>query len=378
MAEIAAEKPRYKGSAYCTSCHAQQVAEWSNGVHNRPDIGKVVKCEVCHGPGGGRDPETTYLPPTTGPDHPKNLKMIVPTDTRQLCTLCHERMTGRPLQQRQIAVADHAGTQQCTVCHNPHSPRLNLVSAASTAPAGDAAAGKAKAAACVGCHGAEGVSVNLPGPTLAAQRDAYLQDALKAYVTGGRSDPMMSASAQGLSGDDVANVAAYFAGAKCVSALDAAKQATPPGKATASKCTACHGARWKQRQSFVAQPRRAIPRLSRQGPEIIQGRSSQERSDGRGREGLKRCRYRKCSSLLRRRDLQVRRGKTDDFARSAAMDENERLEQRDKRAARFSDLSRKRYCRRRGGRGCKLGIFAGNGDDPRSNNGQPGTCDPRI
>ena len=55
VAEIAAEKPRYKGTAYCTSCHAQQVAEWSNGVHNRPDIGKVVKCEVCHGPGGGRD-----------------------------------------------------------------------------------------------------------------------------------------------------------------------------------------------------------------------------------------------------------------------------------------------------------------------------------
>ena len=73
VAEIAAEKPRYKGSAYCTSCHAQQVAEWSNGVHNRPDIGKVVKCEVCHGPGGGRDPETTYLPPTTGPDHPKKV-----------------------------------------------------------------------------------------------------------------------------------------------------------------------------------------------------------------------------------------------------------------------------------------------------------------
>ena len=47
-----------------------------------------------------------------------------------------------------------------------------------------------------------------------------------------------------------------------------------------------------------------------------------------------------------------------------------------KRAARFSNLSRKRYCRRRGGRGCKFGIFAGNGGDPRSNNGQSGTCDP--
>ena len=242
VAEIAAEKPRYKGNAYCVSCHAQQVAEWTNGVHNSIDVGKVVKCEVCHGPAGGRDVEATYVPPTTGPDHPKNLKMVVPADTQKLCTLCHERMTGRPLQQRQIVVADHAGTQQCIVCHNPHSPRLNLVSAVSTAQAGDAAAGKTKAAACVGCHGAEGVSVNLPGPTLAGQRDAYLQDALKAYIAGGRSDPMMSASAKGLSDDDVANVAAYFAGAKCISVLDAEKQAALPGKATATKCTACHGA----------------------------------------------------------------------------------------------------------------------------------------
>ena len=199
VADIASDKPKYKGTAYCASCHATQIAEWSNGVHNRPDIGKVVKCEVCHGAGGERDVRGMFENSSTGPDHPKNMKMVVPADTRQLCTLCHERMTGRPLQQRQIVVAEHAGTQQCTVCHNPHSPRLNLVSASSTAQAGDAAAGKTKAAACVGCHGAEGVSANLPGPTLAGQREAYLQDALKAYITGGRSDPMMSASAQGLS-----------------------------------------------------------------------------------------------------------------------------------------------------------------------------------
>src|SRR5665647_549905 len=242
VADIASDKPKYKGTAYCASCHAAQLAEWSKGVHNRPDIGKVVKCEVCHSAGGDRDVRGMFEHSSTGPDHPKNLKMVVPTDTRQLCTLCHERMTGRPLQQRQIVVAEHAGTQQCTVCHNPHSPRLNLVSAASTAPAGDAGAGKTKAAACVGCHGAEGVSVNLPGPTLAGQRAAYLHDALKGYIEGGRSDPMMSAGAQGLSDGDAANVAAYFAGAKCVSSLDAEKQATFPGKATAATCIACHGA----------------------------------------------------------------------------------------------------------------------------------------
>jgi cytochrome c553 len=244
VAEIAAEKPRYKGNAYCVSCHAQQVAEWTNGVHNSIDVGKVVKCEVCHGPAGGRDVEATYVPPTTGPDHPKNLKMVVPADTQKLCTLCHERMTGRPLQQRQIVVADHAGTQQCIVCHNPHSPRLGLVAATSTAQAGDAAAGKVKAAECAGCHGADGVSNNLPGPTLANQNAAYVIDALKAYNSGAREEPMMSAAAK-MSDDDAANLAAHFAELKCESALTADKQATLPGHATAAKCTACHGANGK-------------------------------------------------------------------------------------------------------------------------------------
>jgi len=243
VADIASDKPKYKGAAYCASCHAAQVAEWSTGIHNRPDIDKVVKCEVCHGPGGERDIRGPFENSPTGPDHPKNLKMVVPMDTRQLCTLCHERMTGRPLQQRQIVVSEHAGTQQCTVCHNPHSPRLDLVSAAvTTAQAGDAAAGKVRAAACVGCHGAEGVSANLPGPTLAGQHEPYLVEALKAYITEERRDPMMSPSAKELSDDDAANIAAYFGSAKCVSALDVAKQATLESKAAAAKCVACHGA----------------------------------------------------------------------------------------------------------------------------------------
>jgi cytochrome c553 len=241
VAEIAGAKPKYKGTAYCASCHAQQVAEWSNGVHNSIDVGKVVKCEVCHGPAGGRDPEIRYVPAMTGPDHPKNLKMTVPADSRKLCTLCHERMTGRPLQQRQIVVAEHAGTQQCTVCHNPHSPRLNLVSVPTTAQAGDATAGKAKAAVCAGCHGSDGVSKNLPGPTLASQHDAYIVEALKAYNTGARVEPMMSAVAK-MSDQDAANLAAYFTGLKCESALTADKQATLPGRTIAAKCTACHGA----------------------------------------------------------------------------------------------------------------------------------------
>ena len=242
VAAIASDKPKFKGVGYCASCHAKQIAEWSNGVHNSSDIGKVVKCEVCHGAGGERDIRGPFEASATGADHPKNLKMVVPTDTRKLCTFCHERLTGRPLQQRQIVVADHAGAQQCTVCHNPHSPKLNLTTAETTAQAGDPVAGKTKAAACAGCHGADGVSKNLPGPSLAGQNAAYFVEALKAYSTGGRNNPMMSPAAQATNAEDASDLAAHFAGLKCAAAPAPDAQTASAGQAAASKCTACHGA----------------------------------------------------------------------------------------------------------------------------------------
>jgi cytochrome c553 len=242
VAEIASDKPKFKGTAYCESCHAEVFAEWAKGVHNKPEAGKLVKCEVCHGAAGERDVRGMFVASATGPDHPKNLKLVVPTDSRKLCTLCHEKTAGRPAQQPQIVVAGHAGTQQCTVCHNPHSPKLNLVSTAPTPMRGDAARGKAKATACVGCHGAQGVSVNLPGPSLAGQNAAYFVAALKAYGTGARDNPMMSAFGKGASDDDAQDLAAYFAGLKCQSSLTAEKQAAAAGRTAAAKCTVCHGA----------------------------------------------------------------------------------------------------------------------------------------
>ena len=241
VAEIASDKPKYKGTAYCAPCHVEQLAAWSSGIHNSADIGKVVKCEVCHGPGGARDVGDVFRASATGPDHPKNMKMVVPADSRKLCTLCHERVTGRPLQQRQIVVADHAGTQQCTVCHNPHSPLLNLVSTVASRP-GDAALGKVKTAACAGCHGAEGVSAGLPGPTLAGQNEAYLVAAIKAYSSGARDNATMTAMVQAANADDVDNIASYYAGLKCESALSPERQAASADRSTASKCVACHGA----------------------------------------------------------------------------------------------------------------------------------------
>ena len=242
VAEIAADKPKYQGAAYCQSCHAEQFTTWSEGAHNRADAGKVVKCETCHGPAGRRDGKGAFEHASTGPVHPENVKLTVPADTRALCTLCHEKMPARPAQQPQIVVAEHAGEQQCAACHDPHSPLLNLVAAAAAAPQGDAAAGEAKAGDCIGCHGPGGVSVGLPGPTLAGQKAAYLVEAFSAYKTGARADPMMAAFVQTTSDDDAANLAVYYSGLRCESALDADKQAASPGAAAAAQCVACHGA----------------------------------------------------------------------------------------------------------------------------------------
>lgn len=242
VAEIASDKPLYKTPQSCRSCHAERYAEWSQGVHNSANIGKVVKCEVCHGPAGRRDGRGMFQHSSTGPDHPNNVRLVVPTDTRQLCTRCHEKIAARPIAQRQIVVATHAGTQQCVTCHNAHSPKMLIAATAPNARPGDVTAGKTKATACAACHGAQGISGNLPGPNLAGQKQAYLVDALRAYRTGTRDNPLMGALAKGLSDSDIDNLAAYFAGLSCKRSTDSGKQAAGTGQTVASNCAACHGA----------------------------------------------------------------------------------------------------------------------------------------
>jgi cytochrome c553 len=240
VAEIASDKPRYKGSEYCQSCHAERYAEWSKGVHHNVEAGKAVQCEVCHGAAGGRDAGGTFEHVATGVDHPASGKLPVPADTRKLCPICHEKMPGRPMEQRQIVVATHAGTQQCTACHNAHSPRM-ILAAVPEGKAGTTGAGKA--ASCAGCHGSNGVSTNPAWPNLAGQQGAYLVEALKAYKTGARDNAIMSATAKALSETDMQSLAHYYAGLKLNTARpDAGGQDLTAAKAKASACAACHGA----------------------------------------------------------------------------------------------------------------------------------------
>jgi cytochrome c553 len=78
--------------------------------------------------------------------------------------------------------------------------------------AGDAAAGLARSRSCAACHGANGIAGMPNVPNLAAQNEQYLLKALNDYKSGARKDDMMSLIVQRLTDEDLANLAAYYAG----------------------------------------------------------------------------------------------------------------------------------------------------------------------
>jgi cytochrome c553 len=88
------------------------------------------------------------------------------------------------------------------------------VSAAADAQ-GDANAAKNKVAMCIGCHGIPGYKATYPEvyrvPMLGGQSEKYIVAALTAYKKGERSHPSMVGIAKGLSDQDIADVAAYYA-----------------------------------------------------------------------------------------------------------------------------------------------------------------------
>ncbi len=243
VTEIAADTPIYQGAAYCRTCHRERFAQWSAGIH------KVVNCETCHGaaakhphitPPAASDSRTQILMASARFEH---VQLSVPTNTVKLCTLCHERMPGRPAAQPQIDVDAHSGGQACIVCHNPHSPKIVVAAVAKTVSAGDLSAGKEKSAACAACHGAEGVSANPDWPNLAGQQRGYLVGALQGYKSGARRDSMMTDMAKDLGEPDMNALAAYYASLSCKAAgTNAAAPALSAGKEKAARCAACHGA----------------------------------------------------------------------------------------------------------------------------------------
>ena len=77
---------------------------------------------------------------------------------------------------------------------------------------GNAQTGAAKAAVCAACHGQNGISSNPLWPNLAGQQQTYLENQIKAFRDGARTDVSMQPFVANLTDEDVADLAAYYAG----------------------------------------------------------------------------------------------------------------------------------------------------------------------
>ena len=134
----------------------------------------------------------------------------------------------------------------CIVAAACMTAQLPARAATSAAPEG--------VAACVACHGVQGEGSAAAGaPRLAGQNAQYLERTLTMLKAGTRTSPIMQPIASGLSGAEIHDLTAYFAGlhgvplpaaaptatdlvqaGKELAQVGAMRDATPP-------CVSCHG-----------------------------------------------------------------------------------------------------------------------------------------
>ena len=114
---------------------------------------------------------------------------------------------------------------------------------------GNAAKGKELAQSCAGCHGEQGISAMPETPSLAGQLATYTYKQLRDYAKDQRNNPIMTATAQGLSEQDAADLAAWFSTLKPASGSGNRSSAKAEkmveqgdGKRIIPPCFVCHGA----------------------------------------------------------------------------------------------------------------------------------------
>ena len=111
---------------------------------------------------------------------------------------------------------------------------------------GNAKAGEGKITMCIGCHGITGYQASFPEvykvPMIGGQNEAYIVSALNAYKKGERKHPTMRGIADPLSDQDMADVAAFYAG-HGKAKEGKAKEANAAVTALLQKgaCFSCHG-----------------------------------------------------------------------------------------------------------------------------------------
>lgn len=90
-----------------------------------------------------------------------------------------------------------------------------LAQQAAAPAAGNADAAKSHISMCTGCHTIPGYQSSFPKvyhvPKIGGQNAKYIEAALTAYKKGERNHPTMKAIAEGLTDQQIADVAAYYA-----------------------------------------------------------------------------------------------------------------------------------------------------------------------
>ena len=153
--------------------------------------------------------------------------------------------------------------------------------------AGNANAGKAKAVSCGGCHGADGNSANPSWPKLAGQHAGYIAKQLADFKAGKkRSDPLMGGQVAGLSSQDMADLAAYYAkqtgsqgaASKKLAAAGAKLYRGGNKKKGVAACIACHG------PTGAGNPAANFPKLSGQHAAYVEKAMKDFRSGARSND----------------------------------------------------------------------------------------------
>lgn len=115
---------------------------------------------------------------------------------------------------------------------------------------GNPASGKRKVQTenCQECHGESGVGLSPSTPKLTGQYADYIVKQLQNFQSGERKHPVMNVMAEGLSEDDIADIAAWFSGNKTMQgdrpfASLPAKDLFTRGDMTRNilPCKSCHG-----------------------------------------------------------------------------------------------------------------------------------------
>ena len=163
---------------------------------------------------------------------------------------------------------------------------LFLVSAGVLA-AGDAKQGEALTATCLACHGSNGNSLTGSFPNIAGQNEAYLYKQLVDIQTGARSAVLMTGILDGLTSQNLEDLAAYYASqAPAQGAADPALVALGESiykagiaRKKVAACTGCHS------PTGQGNGLAKFPMLAGQWAEYTEAQLMAFRSGARGNDG---------------------------------------------------------------------------------------------